>query len=133
MKKAKQAQVDANLVALAVSVLCGAAAVYCSEIVYDEIKDSVDPNAGSLPGWRAHMSAACVGAMVLVVSLFFLERIGGRSRNRALRSVLPWLPLVAMTGFAALVHIPLYLVLLAVLLYSPWAYTNMRAQAKSDR
>jgi hypothetical protein len=130
MKKTKRMQADSTPVALAVSVLCAAAALYCSEILYGDIKDSVNPDTGTIPEWRAHMAAACVGATALVISLFFLERIGGRSRNRAIRSVLPWLPVVAVTGLAAIVHIPSYLVLIAVLFYSPWAYSRMRAQAK---
>lgn len=124
---------DSTSVALTVSVLCGAAALYCSEIVFDDMKDPVSPNTGPLPAWRSHMVAGCVGTMALVISLFVLERIGGRSRNRAMRSVLPWLPLVALTGLAAIVHIPPFLVLIAILFYSPWAYANMRGPAKSDR
>ncbi|HTZ56721.1 MAG TPA: hypothetical protein VMB49_01425 [Acidobacteriaceae bacterium] len=119
--------------ALAIAVMCGAAALYCTEIIYDNIKDSGSSDLYAIPGWRAHMASGCIGATALVISLFLLERIGGRSKSRALRSVLPWLPLVLVTGFASIIHIPPYVVVAAIVFYSPYAYLNMRGQAKSDR
>jgi hypothetical protein len=131
MKSAKHQAADATPVALAIAVLCGAAAFYCSEIVYDNIKDSADVYV--IPGWRAHMAAGCVGSVALAISLFLLERIGGRSKSRAFRSVLPWLPLVVVTGIAAVIHIPSSAVVVAIGFYSSWAYRSMRGRAKSDR
>jgi hypothetical protein len=133
MKSAKRQLKDPTPVAMAIAVLCGAAALYCSEIIYDNIKDTGSPDVNALPGWRAHMAAGCIGAAALVISLFLLERVGGRSKSRAFRSVLPWLPLVMVTGLGTVIHIPSYAVVAAITFYSPWAYISMRGHAKSDR
>jgi hypothetical protein len=128
MKKSKQDKqaAESTPMALAIATLCGLAALYCSEIIYDNIKDSGAPDMRQLPGWRAHMASACVGTMAFVTSLFLLESLGGKSRSRALRSAVPWFPLVALTGLATAIHIPIYLVVLIAVLYSPWAYLRTR-------
>ena len=113
--------------ALAIATLCGVSALYCSEIIYDNIKDSGAPDMRQLPGWRAHMASACVGTLAFVTSLFLLETLGGRSRSRALRSAVLWFPLVVLTGLATAVHIPVYLVVLVAVFYIPWAYLRTRA------
>ena len=118
---------DATPVAVAIATLCGVGALYCAEIMYDNIKDSGAADMRQLPGWRAHMAFACVGTLAFVISLFFLESLGGRSRRRALRSAVPWLPLVALTGLSTAIHIPMYLVVLVAGFYSPWAYLRTRA------
>lgn len=133
MKKPRSQPGDSTLVALAVAVLCGATALYCSEVIYGNIADSGSRRAALAPSWRGHMLAGCIGAAVLVLSLFLLERIGGRSKSHALRCVIPWLPLVAVTGLASIIHISSYLVVLAIVVYSPWAYRNMRRHAGSNR
>lgn len=79
-----------------------------------------------LPGWRAHMGSAWMGTLAFVTALFLLENLGGQSRSRALRSAIPWLPLVALAGLATAIHIPISLVILAAAFYSPWAYLRMR-------
>jgi hypothetical protein len=129
MKKAKRHRQrdDFTPMAVTIATICGAAALYCSEIIYGNIKDSGAPDMRQLPGWRAHMASACIGALVFVTTLFLLEKLGGRSKSRALRSAVPWLPMVGLTGLATAIHIPISLVILVVAFYSPWAYLRMRA------
>jgi hypothetical protein len=129
MKKAKRRKPktpDSTPMAVAIATLCGATALYCGEIIYDNIKDSGAPDIRQLPGWRAHMASACVGTLAFVISLFLLESLGRRSKSSALRSTVPWLPLVVLTGLATAIHIPTYLVALVTALYSPWAYLHTR-------
>ena len=72
--------------AVAIATLVGVTALYCGEMTYYNIKDSGAPAMQRLPGWRAHMAAACVGTLAFVTALFLLESLGGRSRSVALRS-----------------------------------------------
>jgi hypothetical protein len=129
MKKIKRQKTaaDSTPIAVAIATLFGTAALYCLEIIYDNIQDSGAPNLRQLPGWRAHMAFACVGTMAFVTSLFLLESLGGRPKRVALRSAVLWFPLVALTGFATAIHLPIYVVVLLATLYSPWAYLRTRA------
>jgi hypothetical protein len=129
MKKAQlqRNNSDSTPVAMAVAILFGAAALYCGEIIYDNIKDSGAPDMRQFPGWRAHMGSACLGSMVFVIALFLLESLGKGSRRIAVRSVIPWCPLVALTALATVIHVPIYLVILMLGIYSPWAYFRSRA------
>ncbi len=112
--------------AVALATLFGLGGVYCAEIVYDVMRDAGASEIPQLPGWRAHMASACVGSVAFVTCLFLLESLGKRSRGVALRSAGLWFPLVALTGLATAVHIPVYLVILLAALYSPWAYLRTR-------
>jgi hypothetical protein len=129
MRKAKQQKntSEATPMAVALAALFGAGAFYCVEIIYDNIKDSGAPDLLRLPGWRAHMGSACAGSLAFVTALFLLESLGRRSRFVAARSVVPWLPIVALTGLATAIHIPIYAVILVAAIYSPWAYLRTRA------
>jgi hypothetical protein len=128
MKKARRQKQteDSTAMAVTIATLCGAAAIYCGEIIYDNIKDSGTVDTRQLSGWRAHMASATAGTLTFVISLFLLESLGRRSKSDALRSTVPWLPLVALTGLATAIHIPTYLVALLAALYSPWAYSHTR-------
>ncbi len=128
MKKAKQQKqtTDSTPMAVTLATLCGAGALYCGEIIYDNIKDSGAPDMRQLPGWRAHMASACIGTLAFVISLFLLESLGRRSKGSALRSTVPWLPVVAFTALATAIHIPIYVVALLIAIYSPWAYLHTR-------
>jgi hypothetical protein len=128
MKKAKRQKQTTNStpMAVALATLFGAGALYCGEIIYDNIKDSGAPDMRQLPGWRAHMASVCVGTLAFVISLFLLESLGRRSKGSALRSTVPWLPVVALTGLATAIHIPVYMVALLIAIYSPWAYLHTR-------
>jgi hypothetical protein len=129
MKKAKRQKdtSESTPIAVGVSVLFGAGALYYIEIIYDNIKDSGAPDMRQLPSWRAHMGAACVGSLTFVTSLFLLESLGRQSRSVAARSAVPWIPLVALTALATAVHIPIYVVIPVTILYSRWAYLRTRA------
>jgi len=113
-------------VAVAIAALCGIAVLYCSEIIYDNIRDSGAPDMRALPAWRAHMASGCVGSLAFVTALFLLQSLAGRSKGSALRSAVPWFPLVALTGLATAVQIPIYLVVGVSAVYSPWAYLQTR-------
>ena len=128
MKKAKRQKqtTDSTPMAVTIATLFGTGALYCGEIIYDNIKDSGAPDMRQLPGWRAHMASACIGALAFVISLFLLESLGRRSKGSALRSTVPWWPIVGLTALATAIHIPVYLVALLITLYSPWAYLHMR-------
>lgn len=129
MKKGKRQRdtSDSTPMALALSTLIGAAALYCAEIIYGNIKDSGAPDMRQFPGWRAHMGSACVGSLAFVITLFLLESVGRGSRSIAVRSVAPWWPIVALTGLATVIHIPIYLVIPVAAIYSSWAYFRTRA------
>jgi hypothetical protein len=133
VKRARARGRDSTPVALAVSVLCGATAFYLGEVLYNDLAASGSPDISAVPSWRGHMAAACIGAIVLAIALFFLERMGGRSNAHAMRLVVPWLPLGAITGLATVVHVPAFLVVTAMVLYSSWAYRAMRWHDKPDR
>jgi uncharacterized membrane protein YuzA (DUF378 family) len=128
VKKAKRQKrsEDSTPVAVAIAALCGIAALYCSEIIYDNIRDSGAPDMRALPAWRAHMASGCVGSLAFVTALFLLQSLAGRSKGSALRSAVPWFPLVALTGLATAVQIPIYLVVGVSAVYIPWAYLQTR-------
>jgi hypothetical protein len=65
------------------------------------------------------------------VSLFFLEQLEKKSKKTAWQSSALWLPLIAMTGFAATIHIPTYAVALLCLAYGIWAYRRARVTPQS--
>ncbi len=129
MKKGKRQKntSDSTSMALALSTLIGAAAFYCAEIVYDNLRGSGASDIREFPAWRAHMGSACVGSLAFVVTLFLLEIVGRSSKRVAVRSAAPWWPIVALTGLATAIHIPIYLVILAAAIYTPWAYFRTRA------
>ena len=83
MKKAKPQRqaTDSTPIAVAIATVVGAAALYCGEIIYGNIKDSGAPDMHQLPGWRAHMGAAFAGSLAFVTSLFLLESLGGRPKR----------------------------------------------------
>jgi hypothetical protein len=108
-------------IALILATILGAGALYCAEIVYGTITDSSGSEIRHLPVWRAHMGSAWVGMVAFTICLFLLESLGRGSRRIAFRSVIPWAPLVALTGAATMFHIPSYVVVLIALAYSPWA------------
>ncbi|HET6220219.1 MAG TPA: hypothetical protein VFE27_24540, partial [Acidobacteriaceae bacterium] len=85
------------------------------------IKDYGDAGLRPFPAWRAHMGSACVSMLGFMLCLFLLESLGKGSRRIALRSVKPWAPLVVLTGAATLIHVPAFVIVIATLVYCPWA------------
>jgi hypothetical protein len=108
-------------VALLVSLLIGAGTFYCAEVTYGAIKDSGAAGLPPFPAWRAQMGSACVGILGFMLCLFLLESLGKGSRRIALRSIVPWAPLVVLTGAATLIHVPAFVIVITTLVYSPWA------------
>jgi len=129
MKKRRQREniLDSTPTAVAVAALAAAAAIQAGEIIYDNMRSSGAPYSHDIPLWRAHMGSACAGSVSFVVTLFLLENLGKKSKLAAWRAIFPWLPLVALTGLATAIHIPIYLVILAAAVYSPWAYSRTHA------
>ncbi len=73
------------------------------------------------------MAIACVGITTFVVSLFFLEALGRRSKQKAMKSSLPWLSVALITAAAAVVHIPIYVVMILGAMCCWLAYRRTRA------
>ena len=118
---------DFTSMAVALAAAFGIGAFQCAEIIYDDSRDAgiaANPGAGM---WRVHMGCACVGCAAFVIALFCLERLGRGSMVSALRSIIPWLPLIALTGIATAIHIPMYVVIPLIILYGLWAYRRTLA------
>jgi len=126
-KKQPDYAIDPTPTALAVGIFGGAAALYLTEVIYSEMRDSGGPDIPGLPNWRAHMGAVCVGSIAFVVTFFLMESLGRKSKVIAWRSSIPWLPLIALTAVATAIHIPIYVVIVSGTLYSVWAYRRTRA------
>ena len=120
-------EMDPTPVAFALGCLGGAGMMYVAEILYDNIRESPRPDIPGLPNWRAHMGSAFLGTVAFVITFFLLEALGRQSKLMAWRASAPWLPLIALTGLATAIHIPAYLVIPAVAIYSVWAYRRTRA------
>ena len=130
VKKRKQPErrpSDTTSVAVAIATLVAFAAIQAAEIIYGNIRNTDAPNDQDIPMWRAHMGSAFAGSVAFIIALFWLESLGRKSKATALRSIFPWLPVVALTGLATAVHIPIYIVLLITASYSVWAYRRTRA------
>lgn len=118
---------NTTTIAVIVAAMVAFCAIQGAEIIYDNMRIPGVPGAHDIPLWRVHMISACAGSITFVLTLFFLESLGKKSRASALRSIFPWIPLVALTAIAAVVHIPLLLVVLLGALYCPWAYARTLA------
>ena len=75
------------------------------------------------------MGAVCVGSIAFVVTFFLMESLGRKSKAIAWRSIIPWLPLIALTAAATAIQIPIYIVILSGALYSIWACFPGRTRA----
>jgi hypothetical protein len=113
---------DYTPLAVAIAALVAVAVIQAAEIIFGNMRNSDAPNGQDIPMWRTHMCSACAGSIGFVISLFWLELLGRKSKSIALRSVLPWIPLVALTGLSAVIRIPISAVLLAGAIYCVWAY-----------
>jgi hypothetical protein len=131
--KTKKKQPDADWVcdptptALAVACFGGTCGMYTAALIYDSLTESGSATIPWLLPWRAHMAIACVGVVSFIVSLYFLEVLGRRSKHKAWKSSASWLPLVALTGSATVIHVPTYAVILVGTVYGGWAYRRTRA------
>jgi len=113
--------------AVALATAVGIVAIQCAEIIYDNGRGEGVSNSAGPAMWRVHMGCTCAGCVAFVITLFCLERLGRGSMVSALRSTIPWLPLIALTGLATAIHIPIYVVIPLMILYGLWAYRRTLA------
>jgi hypothetical protein len=118
---------DPTPMALVVACFGGTCGLCTAALLYEGLTESGSVTIPWLPPWRAHMAIACVGVVSSIVSLYFLEVLGRRSKRKAWKSSASWLPLVAVTGSATAIHIPTYVVILVGTLCGGWAYRRTRA------
>lgn len=123
-KRKKRSEVESNStpMALALAAMAGASVIYIGEILYSSLREMGAQVFVRLPSWRAHMGSACGGVLAFVVSFFLLESLGRQSREMAWRTSTPWLPLIALTALATAIHIPIFVVVVAALIYCVYAY-----------
>jgi hypothetical protein len=113
--------------AVALAAAIGIVAIQCAEIIYDNGRHEGIPDSVGAGMWRVHMGCTCLGCVAFVIALFCLERLGRGSTVSALRSTIPWLPLIALTGMATAIRIPMYVVIPLIILYGLWAYRRTLA------
>lgn len=122
-------QTDPTRAAIVIAGLGAACGFYSALIVQDALTKSGTVILPWLPPWRAHMAIACVAITAFVISLFFLEVLNRRSKYKAMKSSLPWLSLVVVSGAATAIHIPIYIVIVGSSVCCLWAYRCTRAVA----
>jgi hypothetical protein len=79
-RKKPEYAVDTTLMAFFVACFGGACGLYSGEILYDAFHAPGATEVPGLPSWRAHMGSVCLGVVSFVVSLYFLEELGRRSK-----------------------------------------------------
>jgi hypothetical protein len=128
-QRKKQTQYDFHLTqqALALACLGGGGALGSAEVISSVLWDSETGNDLRVPNWRIHMGSICVGMIAFLITFFLLEMLGRKSKAIAWRSSIPWLPLIAFTGLATAIRIPVYVMIPTVALCSVWAYRRTRA------
>jgi hypothetical protein len=107
---------------LLMAVFGGTCAFFSVETIFPDVMESLGHQMSKLPGWKLHMGSMCVGILVFLIALFFLEVLETRSNITAWRSSAPWLPLAGLTAMATVIHIPLYIVVMLGGLCGVWAY-----------
>lgn len=118
---------DPTPAAFVIACVGGACGTYTALAVQDALTKSGTVTLPWLPPWRAHMAIACLGLTTYVVSLFFLEVLGRRSKHKAMKSSVPWLSLVFISAAATAVHIPIYPLIVLGAICCWWAYRRTRA------
>jgi hypothetical protein len=116
-----------------VALFGGACAFIAVEIFLPDLLELFERQIGKFPGWQIHMGATCIECTTFFVFLFFLELLETRSRLTAWRASAPWLPLVALTLLATIIHIPYYIVILAGTIYGVSAYRQTSSVRCSHR
>jgi hypothetical protein len=117
---------EQTIIAFGVGCLACAGMSYVSEITYGFLVDNGE-KLPMFPDWRAHMISACLGLSAFALTFYSLEVLGRQSKTIARRASLPWLPLLAFTVVGVLVHMPAYIVIPFILVYSVWAFRRMRS------
>jgi hypothetical protein len=118
---------DSTAMAVGLAAAIGIGAIQCAEIIYSDGSNAGVPDKALVSMWRVHMGCACVGSAAFVLALFFLECLGRGSVTLALRSTIPWSALIALSGIATIVHIPIYVTIPLTVINSVWAYRRTLA------
>jgi hypothetical protein len=114
---------------MVIAVLVGAAMIQYTEFVFFSARDA-NGHTADIPMWRVHMGSACLGTIAFMIVLFCCDTLGHKSKRRALRLAIPWLPLVGLTGLASIIHIPILIVIILGLTYGAWVF--FRSRGKGD-
>jgi H+/Cl- antiporter ClcA len=124
VKKRKQSNREFNHTptTLVMAFFAGACGFIAVEATLPDLIESSGRQMSKLPGWQVHMGSACGGIIVFFMFLFILQVFETGSRITAWRSSAPWLPLVGLTLFATIIHIPYYVVIPVGAAYCVWAY-----------
>lgn len=116
--------------AFLISVTCGAVIGEYSDAIFNSLTEGDGPVA-TIPMWRVHMSSACFGTSAFTITLFLVRALELKSKKMAMKSAARWVPLVGMTGLAALIHIPSPFVFIGGGLYSVWGFWRYLGERKS--
>jgi len=80
------------------TLLWGPQLFYCGEIIYDNIRIPAHRTYVNCQDARPYGFSLCRDSGFPSYLCSLLESLGRRSKSSALRSTVPWLPLVALTG-----------------------------------
>jgi len=112
-----------------IAAVCGIAILQYTEFVFFSAVDD-NGHTADIPTWRVHMGSTCLGAITFVIALYCCEALEYKSKRLAVRVVIPWLPLVALTGLATIIHVPVLIVVIMGMIYAVWAYLRSRAERR---
>jgi len=134
-RRKKQSRIEFNHTptTLLMALFGCACAVMVAEIVLPDLMQSSGLQMSNFPRWQFHMGSTCIGIITFFTFLFFLEFFETGSRITAWHASAPWLPLIGLTLFAAIVHIPFYIVILVGTIYGVWAYRQTSRVRRSPR
>lgn len=106
-------------------VIGGLGGLSGGEVLYIALKGPGGYQVPGLPSWRAHSACICLGLVSFVVTFFCLVELETKSRILAWRSSAPWIPLILVTAFSTVIHIPALFLLPACAIYFIWAYRHV--------
>jgi hypothetical protein len=112
-----------TMTAFQVGCFACAAIIYLAEDTYGVIVDT-GYQISKLPGWRAHMGSVCLGIIAFVMTFFLLEVLSRESKVIAWKTSAPWIPLIALTALATIIHVPAYVVIVVGAGYGIWAFRH---------
>lgn len=108
-----------------IAMVCGVAIFQYVEFVFFSAVDE-NGHTADIPMWRVHMGSTCFGTAAFVVAIFCCEALEHKSKKRALRFAIPWLPLLGLTALATIIHFPIFIVIILGLSYGGWVYVRSR-------
>jgi hypothetical protein len=116
---------DPQFPATLIAAMSGAAMFQYTEFVYMSSTDN-NGQPANIPIWRVHMGSVCLGSIGFVIALFCFEVLEKKSKSIAFNSAIRWLPLVALTGLASIIHIPAFIVIIVGFINGMWVYRRSR-------